>query len=48
MVPHLEQTREKIQKKKLTLLVQDMTEVDYAHHPKTQGLGPVGNGNHQG
>jgi hypothetical protein len=46
--PHLEQTRAQMQEKKRLLLIQDMTEADYAHHPKTQGLGPVGNGNHQG
>jgi Transposase DNA-binding/Transposase Tn5 dimerisation domain len=46
--PHLSQTREQMQEKKRLLLIQDMTEVDYAHHPKTQGLGPIGNGRHQG
>jgi Transposase DNA-binding/Transposase Tn5 dimerisation domain len=46
--PHLEQTRVQMQEKKRLLLIQDMTEADYAHHPKTQGLGPIGNGNHQG
>jgi hypothetical protein len=48
MRPHLSQTREQMQEKKRLLLIQDMTEVDYAHHPKTQGLGPIGNGRHQG
>lgn len=48
MLPHLEETREKMQQKKRTLLIQDMTEVDYSQHPKTQGLGPIGNGNHHG
>lgn len=46
--PHLEQTKAVMQQKKQVLLIQDMTEVDYAHHPKTRGLGPIGNGSHQG
>ena len=37
-----------MQETKRLLLIQDMTEVDYAHHPKTQGLGPIGNGTHKG
>jgi hypothetical protein len=48
MRPHLAQTKEQMQEKKRLLLIQDMTEADYAHHPKTQGLGPIGNGSHQG
>jgi hypothetical protein len=48
ILPHVTQTREHMQEQKRLLLIQDMTEVDYAHHPKTQGLGPIGNGNHQG
>ncbi len=42
IAPHLEQTRALMQKKKRILLVQDMTDVDYRHHPQTSGLGPVG------
>lgn len=48
MRPHLEQTKALLQRQKRVLLIQDMTEVDYAHHPKTRGLGPIGNGRHQG
>src|SRR5215469_4759367 len=48
ITPHLEETKEKIRQKRRILLIQDMTEVDYAHHPKTQGLGPIGMGNHHG
>jgi hypothetical protein len=48
MLPHRKETREKMQQKKRTLLIQDMTEVDYSRHPKTQGLGPIGNGTHHG
>jgi Transposase DNA-binding/Transposase Tn5 dimerisation domain len=46
IAPHLEQTQARMQQKKRILLVQDMTEVSYAHHPKTEGLGPIGKGNH--
>lgn len=48
MRPHLEQTNGLMQQQRRVLLIQDMTEVDYQHHPKTQGLGPIGNGSHQG
>jgi len=48
MVPHLQQTGEQMQERKRILLIQDMTEIDYAHHPKTRGLGPIGNGSHHG
>jgi hypothetical protein len=33
---------------KRVLLIQDTTEVDSQHHPTTTGLGPIGNGTHQG
>lgn len=48
MRPHLQQTNGLMQQQKRVLLIQDMTEVDYEHHPKTSGLGPIGNGSHQG
>ncbi len=48
MVPHVTQTREEMQEKNRMLLIQDMTEIDYTHHPQTQGLGPIGNGSHHG
>ncbi len=48
MRPHLEQTKEQMQQRGRVLLMQDMTEVDYQHHPHTSGLGPIGNGTHQG
>jgi Transposase DNA-binding/Transposase Tn5 dimerisation domain len=48
MEPHLQQTKAMMQQRKRILLIQDMTEVDYAHHPTTDGLGPIGNGTHQG
>src|SRR2546429_7982539 len=46
--PHVQQTREEAREPKQVLLIQDTTEVDYQHHPKTTGLGPIGNGTHQG
>ncbi len=43
MQPHWHQTREQIETRPVMLLVQDTTEVDLSHHPKTRGLGQVGN-----
>ena len=43
MQPHWQQTREQSESRPLVLLVQDTTEVDLSHHPKTKGLGQVGN-----
>ena len=43
MQPHWQQTREQIETRPVVLMVQDTTEVDLSHHPKTQGLGQVGN-----
>ncbi len=43
MQPHWQQTREQIERRPLVLLVQDTSEVDLSHHPKTKGLGQVGN-----
>ncbi len=43
MQPHWHQTREQIETQPVVLLVQDTTEVDLSHHPKTKGLGQVGN-----
>jgi len=43
MQPHWQQTRKHIESRPLVLLVQDTSEVDLSHHPKTKGLGQVGN-----
>ena len=48
MQPHMEATREQSRQVPRVLLIQDTTELDYQHHPKTTGLGPIGNGTHQG
>lgn len=48
LAPHVEQTRALMPQQRRLLLIQDMTEVDYTHHPKTGGLGPVGKGKQQG
>ncbi len=48
MHPHLEQTKTRMQQQQRILLIQDLTEIDYQHHPATEGLGPVGRGNHHG
>lgn len=46
--PHWLATREQAGRQNLVLLIQDTTEVDYSHHPKTEGLGPIGNGDGRG
>lgn len=46
--PHREQTTARMQQQKRVLLVQDMTPIEYTHHPKTSGLGPIGKGKQQG
>jgi hypothetical protein len=46
--PHEEATRQECREHPTVLLIQDTTELDYQHHPKTSGLGPIGNGTHQG
>lgn len=46
--PHWDDTRQQAGRQNVVLLVQDTTEVDYSHHPKTAGLGPIGNGAGQG
>ena len=48
IAPHVAQTRQLIRQQAQVLLHQDTTEVDYQHHPKTSGLGPIGNGTHHG
>src|SRR5947209_17753177 len=48
MQPHVDATRAQARQARRVLLIQDTTEVDYQHHPKTTGLGPIGNGSHQG
>ena len=46
--PHLQQTQAQMEHHQRILLIQDTTEIDYQHHPKTRGLGPVGTGSHSG
>src|SRR5258707_6189021 len=46
--PHVQQTREQCEQQPVVLLVQDTTELDYQPHRQTSGLGPTGNGRHQG
>jgi Transposase DNA-binding len=48
MQPHWQQTREQIAEQSVVLLVQDGTEIDLSHHPKTSGLGPIGKGTTRG
>ena len=46
--PHWDATREQAGRQDLTLLIQDTTEIDHTQHPKTAGLGPIGNGRGRG
>ena len=46
--PHVEQTRAQLAQRPVVLLIQDTTELDYQAHRATSGLGPIGNGRHQG
>jgi hypothetical protein len=40
--PHWQHTREQARQRQQVLLVQDTTDLNYAKHPKTKGLGPIG------
>ncbi len=42
MQPHWNQTRAQMETLPVVLLVQGTTDLDYTHHPKTSGLGPIG------
>jgi Transposase DNA-binding/Transposase DDE domain len=42
MQPHWDQTRRQMETLPVVLLVQDSTDLDYTHHPRTSGLGPIG------
>ena len=46
--PHGKATREQAGRQALVRLIQDTTDVDHTHHPKTRGLGPIGNGGGRG
>lgn len=48
MQPHWEHTREQIEAQPVVLLVQDTTDVDLTPHPKTSGVGEIGNGGGRG
>ncbi len=41
--PHQQQTVSRMSKHSLTLAVQDTSFLNYTHHPKTEGTGPIGN-----
>lgn len=48
MQPHGEHTREQSEAQPVVLLVQDTTDVDLTPHPKTSGVGEIGNGGGRG
>jgi hypothetical protein len=43
MQPHFQQTRERVEKRMVVLLVQDTTDLDFTHRQKMDGLGQIGN-----
>ena len=46
--PHWAQTRQAATLPGVTLLIQDLTELDYSAHPAVSGLGAIGDGNGRG
>jgi hypothetical protein len=46
--PHWDATRQRAARQDWVLLIQDTTEIDYSQHPKTEGVGPIGNGRGRG
>jgi len=48
MQPHWDETRKQSEARPAVLLVQDTTEVDLSHHPKTTGVGQIGDGRGRG
>ena len=46
--PHWDATRDRAGRADLALLIQDTTEIDYTHHPRTERLGPIGDGRGRG
>ncbi len=40
--PHQKATASRIEKNQIVLSIQDTTYLNYTHHPKTEGLGPIG------
>jgi|SRR5579883_1197016 len=48
MQPHWDYTRAQIEARPAILLVQDTTDMDLTHHPKTSGVGEIGNGRGRG
>jgi hypothetical protein len=48
MQPHWQQTRQRMDRLPLVLLVQDTTDLDFSHRGKMSGLGEIGDGNGRG
>jgi len=48
LAPSIRQTLEAARREEILLLCEDTTEVDYTAHPKTKGLGPIGDGKGRG
>ena len=48
LTPHWQQTRAAAGSQPLVLLTADLTTLDYSHHPRTTGVGPIGDGRGRG
>jgi len=48
LIPHQLATQKRIQNHPIVLAIQDTTELDFSHHPSTQGLGVLSDTNHHG
>jgi hypothetical protein len=48
LIPHQLATQKRIQNHPIVLAIQDTTELDFSHHPSTQGLGVLSDPNHHG
>jgi hypothetical protein len=48
LAPHQSATQKRIQNHPIILAVQDTTQLDFSHHPGTQGLGILSDPSHQG
>jgi len=48
LAPHQEATQRRLQNHSTVLAIQDTTQLDFSHHPATQGLGILSDPSHQG
>jgi len=48
LIPHQEATQKRLENHSTVLAIQDTTQLDFSHHPATQGLGILSDPSHQG